>query len=175
MPAFMMLVVLGLGSNLGDRKQFLHQAIHLLKETGVVSGLTVSPLYESQAMLPDNAPEGWDLPFYNCVVVGDTTLAPHALLTAVKTIEHTLGRQHAGMVWAPREIDIDILAMKNVQIDEPALCIPHRHLTARPFAVLPFADVRPEWTLPDGRTMRDVAHAFPDAMPFGTHMTEVVW
>lgn len=168
-------VVLGLGSNLGDRKRFLHEAIRLLGENGVASDMTVSPLYESQAMLPENAPADWDIPYYNCVVRGETALAPHALLASVKEIERTLGRQNAGLVWAPREIDIDILAMENTKVDEPDLCIPHRHLAIRTFAVLPFADVSPTWTLPDGRTVQEIARTFPAVTPFGAHVVARVW
>lgn len=171
----MTLVVLGLGSNLGDRKQFLHDALRLLKEGDIVRSMMVSRLYESQAMLPDGAPGDWDIPYYNCAVLGETSLSPHALLSAVKGIERALGRKDTGLVWAPREIDVDILAMENVQVDEPALCIPHRHLVSRPFAVLPFADVSPTWMLPDGRTVQEVADTFPAAMPFGAHAIETVW
>src|SRR4051812_42854883 len=107
------MVVLGLGSNRGDRIQFLRAALHALKSQSTSPEIEVhaiSPLYESDALLPVGAPESWNRPFLNVNVLCKTSLSPVDLLKNLKIIEGRMGRKDAGR-WAPREIDIDILAM----------------------------------------------------------------
>jgi len=161
-----MLVVLGLGSNLGDRIAYMRQAKELL--TTVVSGLRCSPVYESLALLPQGAPKEWDIPFFNMAVSGKTTLAPHDLLEQVKLIEQTIGRQDRGF-WGPREIDIDILAYGNEVVNTPDLVIPHAGLLQRDFALVPLADIVPNWVYPvtgehKGRTAKQLAGAWIQSM-----------
>lgn len=142
-----MIVLLGLGANLGDRRCFLKNAIAELTSRNILSGITHSSLYESEAvLLPDSPPE-WNLPYLNMAVKGTTVLSPDALLVAIKNIEQALGRQDRG-VWSPREIDLDILAYGEEIISLPHLIIPHAYLLERPFALLPFAELSPEWRFP---------------------------
>ena len=66
-----MSIYLGLGSNLGDRHANLELAIAKLKQAGFrVSAC--SSVVESPAMLPDDADSSWNLPYLNCVIVGNT-------------------------------------------------------------------------------------------------------
>lgn len=143
-----MLVVLGIGSNLGDRKQHISEALQLLEET-TISGMRLSPLYESEALLKDGAPANWNMPFYNMAVAGETSLSPESLLRQVKMIERRCGRpcSTAG-TWAPRQIDIDILAYGEEAIACDGLQIPHCELLKRDFALIPFADLEPNWRYP---------------------------
>ena len=96
-----MLVVLGIGSNLGNREDQIRQAIGMLAEN-TLSAIRMSPVYESQAMLKPGAPEHWDMPFKNVAIAGETLLSPMALLKQVKIIERKIGRActPAGL-WAP--------------------------------------------------------------------------
>jgi 7,8-dihydro-6-hydroxymethylpterin-pyrophosphokinase len=80
-------------------------------------------------------------------VRGETHLAPETLLQHVKYIEHKLGRQPRGE-WGPREIDIDILSYEDKFIETGDLTIPHKHLCERPFALVPLADITPNWRFP---------------------------
>ena len=143
--------ILGLGSNLGDRLGYLRRAIHLLKSLksqGVPFEIeTISPIYESEALLPPDAPSNWNLPFLNLALKCQSALSPGELLREVKAIEEKMGRIFRGH-WAPREIDIDLLALGQTVITEERLSIPHRSLMERPFAVLPMADLLPEWIHP---------------------------
>lgn len=141
------MVVLGLGSNLGDRLSHLRTALKLIKENPKIIVRQVSPVYISDALLPNNAPDSWDKPYLNCALRCETTLTPHELLTAVKLIEKKCGRI-PNVDWGPRIIDIDLLAWDNlIQYDE-SLHIPHEYLHARPFALWPLADVAPFWVYP---------------------------
>lgn len=106
-----------------------------------------STVYESAAMLHPGSPEEWNLPFLNMVVVGETLLSPPALLSEIKRIEHKLGRMPRGH-WAPREIDIDILAYGDEVLQTPAMVLPHMGLLERSFTLLPLAELWPDWRYP---------------------------
>jgi len=155
------MVILGLGSNLGDRLQHLRQALTLLKKTPNFSVKKVSPVYISDALLPENAEESWNIPYLNLALRCETTLTPHELLTHTKNIELQFGRKTEKR-WSPRPIDIDILAWDNEILYDEKLHIPHEQLHLRPFALWPLADVAPEWIYPlqntcQGKTAAEIA------------------
>jgi len=139
------MVILGLGSNVGDRLKHLGAAIRGL--SALLQNTHCSRLLESPAMMPKDAPPEWNLPYINMAISGDTSLSPQALFKAIKTIEHKIGRVPRG-AWGPREIDIDILAMDDKVLETAELTIPHRGLLERDFALLPLIDVAPDWRYP---------------------------
>lgn len=141
------MVLLGLGSNVGDRKAYLHDALQKLRN--VLKNVRFSRVFESKALLPAGAGPDIDMPYLNMVLAGDTMLTPQALLSAVKAMETELGRKKR-QVWGPREIDIDILAMGDHVMQTPELSLPHRELLKRDFVLLPMADVAPDWKYPVG-------------------------
>lgn len=140
------IIVLGLGTNMGDRYGQLQTAITLLQKE-VISVSFISPIYESAALLPDQAQSEWDTPYLNMAIAGTCILSPQALLKEIKDIEKYMGRQHRDR-WAPREIDIDILAFGHAVIQQEGLSIPHNDLCERSFVLLPFADIFPDWRYP---------------------------
>ena len=153
----------GLGSNLGCREKHLALAREALQWMTPMNELRLSPLYESSALLPENAEEGWDKPFLNQVMtaVVDTLPDPQALLLQVKEVEEMLGRRARGH-WAPREIDIDLLFVGDTVIESPSLTLPHAQMHLRHFVMLPLTDVAPEWVHPViGKTARELASALP--------------
>lgn len=162
------MVILGLGSNVGDREAHLTDAIRMLGESALAT-MTFSPVYESAAVLKPDAPEEWNRPFLNMAVMGETHLTPIALLRQLKCIENKLGRSNRNGIWAPREIDIDILAFDAVTIDTQELTIPHSRLCERSFALVPFVDLAPNWFYPDngspyaGKTAYALAKQLADA------------
>ena len=103
-----MSIYLGLGSNLGDRRANLKEAIKQLKQVGFRVSAWSSVL-ESPALLPDNADSSWNLPYLNCVLVGETSFSLNKLLVEAKAIEAKMGRDLDAPRWSPRVIDIDIL------------------------------------------------------------------
>lgn len=130
---------------MGDRLGHLRRAVSLLEK--VVQEVRLSSVYRSPALLPEGAPADWDQDFYNMALCGQCALAPEALLAEVKQMEAFVGRLFRG-VWGPREIDIDILAMDGLVLESPALCIPHKGLAERDFALLPLAEIAPDWVHP---------------------------
>jgi 2-amino-4-hydroxy-6-hydroxymethyldihydropteridine diphosphokinase/dihydropteroate synthase len=159
------MVILGLGSNQGDRLFYLRAALNLIKKIPDLTVERVSPVYISDALLLENSPHSWDTPYLNLGLRCETTLAPLALLEQTKKIETQLGRQrlHA---WAPRPIDIDILAWDDRVLYDEKLHIPHEHLPTRPFALWPLADLAPRWIYPlqnhfFGKTATEIAAQWP--------------
>ena len=157
------MIILGLGSNVGNRLQNLAKAVSVIRKT-VLAATEISPIYESNALLKSGSPSEWDLPYLNMAIVGETHLSPLELLKEVKMIEKTLGRQDVG-TWAPREIDIDILAYECLVVNEENLVIPHQELCKRAFALLPLADVAPNWQYPaEGAFKGKTAYAIAQEM-----------
>lgn len=155
------MVILGLGSNMGDRLAYLRQALRAIKQIPMLSVQQVSPVYISDALLPNNAPSSWNTSYLNLALRCETELTPLELLHKTKAIEKKIGEKPAAD-WGPRYIDIDLLAWDNlVQYDEH-LHIPHEHLHERPFALWPLADVAPRWIYPlpgpfAGKTAMEIA------------------
>jgi 2-amino-4-hydroxy-6-hydroxymethyldihydropteridine diphosphokinase/dihydropteroate synthase len=142
------MIVLGLGSNLGDRLANLRKALQAIGNLPDLSVRQVSPIYISDALLPENAPADWDMPYLNLAIRCDTTLAPLDLLKQLKTIEWSIGRKPEIRHWGPRVVDIDILAADNLIVASDVLTVPHANLQQRPFALWPLADVAPLWQFP---------------------------
>ena len=136
-----MSIYLGLGSNEGDRRQNLENAIKKLVESGFRLG-RVSPVVESPALLPDNAESGWNKPYLNIVARGDADWTPRQGLTIAKQIEADMGRQQ-GPRWSPRPIDIDLLVWNEQEINSDSLTIPHAGISERDFVITPLLSLDP--------------------------------
>lgn len=141
------MLILSLGTNLGDSLNNLRLGLQLLQKSRKIAPLQISPLYSSSALLPAYAPVAWNRPFLNLAVACETDLSPLEVLKLIKQIERQLGREE-NQRWAPRIIDIDILAWDNCVIDQIGLKIPHTELLSRPFALWPLLDLWPDWQHP---------------------------
>ena len=142
-------VLLSLGANLGFPIDQLRGAITRLRE--IVDISAVSPVYRAE---PVGAPSQPD--YYNLACTGRTTLAPEALLRATQAIETDMGREHAYR-YAPRPIDIDIVAYGNRILDSEDLTLPHPRAAERRFVLAPIRDIAPGWRHPLlGRTAAEL-------------------
>ena len=148
-----MRVYLGLGSNLGDRREHLSRAIDALEAHGATVA-RVSPVVESPALLPDSAPSEWNLPYLNLVLECTVRCTPEQLRARIDEIQRTFGRLGTSR-WSPRPIDIDILLWGRERIETQRLTIPHRDMTCRSFVLAPLAALAPRLTVP-GRGERTV-------------------
>jgi 2-amino-4-hydroxy-6-hydroxymethyldihydropteridine diphosphokinase len=150
-------VVLGLGSNLGDRNSYLNQAINKLQELDIIKIVTCSSIIESKADLLENSPKEWDIDFLNMAVKGYTMLDANQLLKKIKDIEQSICNRHTSFLWAPREIDIDILAYGHELIEEEELKIPHIRLVERNWAMEPFIEIWSDWVHPSiNKTIKEI-------------------
>ena len=131
---------LGMGSNLGDSRRLLRDAIDALGD-GVVA---VSPLYETQ---PVGGPPGQQN-YLNLVVELETDQTPRQLLGLCRRLETAAGRVRAER-WGPRTLDVDILLVGDLRVDEPDLVVPHPRMHERRFVMAPLADLAPELVPPD--------------------------
>lgn len=165
-------VILGLGSNLDDRLANLRMALHAIKEIKGVDVKQVSPIYLSDALLPEKAPADWNIPYFNLALRCETDLQPIELLEKVKTIETKIGRNQKHLQWAPRSIDIDLLVWENVTLKTEKLTLPHKHLLERPFALWPLADLAPLWHFQDktaAELVEQWGSRFSGCAPYHTH------
>lgn len=144
------LIYLSLGSNLGDRAANLRRAVELLPGAGV-RVLRESPLYETEPV--DFLDQPW---FLNCVVEGETTLAPRDLLDNLQSIERAMGSRKL-ISRGPRIIDLDVLFYGHQVIHESGMEIPHPRLTERLFVLIPLAELAPGLRHPvSGRTVAEM-------------------
>lgn len=136
-----------LGSNLGDRLGHLQAAVAALAATRGIDVTAVSSVYENPAQT--SSPGDEQPAFLNAVVALSTTLDPWALLQRLFEIEAARGRIRSGSTrWAPRTLDLDLLAHGDLSVEEPGLVLPHPRLAERRFVLQPLVDVAPLLTLP---------------------------
>jgi 2-amino-4-hydroxy-6-hydroxymethyldihydropteridine diphosphokinase len=126
---------LGLGSNLGDRLEFLIKAVAALEENPEIRVLKLSNVYETE---PVGFREQAD--FLNMVIAIDTSLPPLELLETVLAIEEDLERQRE-LRWGPRTIDIDLLIVGNERVEMERLHLPHPRIRERLFVLYPLKEI----------------------------------
>jgi 2-amino-4-hydroxy-6-hydroxymethyldihydropteridine diphosphokinase len=127
---------LGLGSNVGDRRRFLREAIDSLPDVTATSNV-----YETD---PVGGPGGQG-PYLNVVVAIESAATARQLLGMCHRIESAAGRER----WGPRTLDVDILWIDGETIDEPDLQVPHPRMASRRFVMVPLLDVAPD-VVPEG-------------------------
>lgn len=141
---------LGLGSNVGDRRQQLLAAVRLLPEHGV-NVEAVSSAYETEPV-----GEVLDQPeFLNAAVRIRTELEPLQLLHVCKAIEVERGRLFAGPRHGPRALDVDLLLLGDLEIVSERLKLPHPEVTSRRFVLVPLLELDPTLALPDGTALAE--------------------
>ncbi|MFA4228625.1 2-amino-4-hydroxy-6-hydroxymethyldihydropteridine diphosphokinase [Xanthomonas perforans] len=145
----------GLGANLGQAEASVRAAIAALGAVPQTTLVAASRLYRTPAWGREDQPD-----FINAVAQLRTGLAPLPLLEALLGIEQAFGRERrAGERWGPRTLDLDLLLYADQVIDLPQLQVPHPHLHARAFALLPLSELAPEAIIPGHGTVRRALHA----------------
>lgn len=141
----MQTTIINVGCNLDNRLQQLRQAYQLLLQHPDLDITAVSPIYESDAQVTEQAPEEWrQLPYLNVSIAINSALTPEQLLDVTQSIEQQMGRRKSER-WAPRGCDIDHLASTVGRYQSDRLTLPHSQLAARPFHLWPLLDCWPEW------------------------------
>ena len=146
-------VVIALGSNLGDRLDYLQSGLDGLFDTPRLVFLAVSPVYETT---PVGGPEQPD--YLNAVVIGETTLPARAVLERCHSLEDAFGRVR-GERWGPRTLDLDLIVCGDEVSDSPGLTLPHPRAHERAFVLAPWHDADPDAELPGQGTVADLLKA----------------
>ncbi len=132
-------IYLSLGSNIGDTKYNLDQAVELLKEK--INIFKQSSYYETEPV--GYKDQDW---FLNIVIEGETDLTPEDLLKFTQSIEEKMKRVKT-IRFGPRIIDLDILLYEKEVIETKDLIIPHPRMEERAFVMLPLYEIAPNLTI----------------------------
>ena len=159
-----MLGYIGLGSNIGDREEHLRAGLVAMARAGVPP-VTVSSLWETEPV--DGAGPNW---FLNMVAHIATELAPERILDVLLSVERERGRKRRRPN-APRELDLDLLLLGDLEVNTPRLTVPHPRLWSRRFVLAPLAEIAPEFAgalaaLDDPHEARKIGKlALPETLP----------
>ena len=149
---------LGLGSNVGDRRAHLEEAVAALPAHGVTV-VASSSVYETE-------PVGLVLDqreFFNACIRVETDHGPDELLRACKDVERGLGREPGGVRHGPRPLDVDVLLLDSLVYESDRLTLPHPEVTSRRFVLVPLLELDPDLALPDGTRLADALERLGDA------------
>lgn len=158
--------IVGIGSNIGDRKQHLSKAKWFLADLSE-AGIKASSIYISEPVGPS------DRNFFNAVVELETELAPTPFIRRLKDYEAKHGRPPNHPRWEARTIDLDIIAYDDLVIQQDNLIIPHPEYRQRLFVLLPLRELRPGWTDPE--TSQPIDELIRQAPSLIIHRTKLAW
>lgn len=148
--------LLGLGSNVGERRTHLQAAVDALSGAGV-DVLAASSVY-------DTDPVGEVLDqrsFLNACVLVESALEPLQLLDVVKRLERELGRRSGGPRHGPRTIDIDILLLGDFEVSDERVSLPHEQVLTRRFVLIPALELDFDLVTPTGVRLADALADLP--------------
>ncbi len=135
-------VLLGLGSNIGDRQLYINSAIQKISGIDGVTFVTSSAVYET---------EPWGVTdqelYLNCAVKIETEIDPALFFNKIKKIEAELGRESTEK-WSARKIDIDILFYDSIIYEDDKITIPHARIAERNFVLIPLNEIDPDFIHP---------------------------
>jgi 2-amino-4-hydroxy-6-hydroxymethyldihydropteridine diphosphokinase len=134
---------IALGSNIGNRYDYLTEAIKQLESHLEIKLVNISSIYETDPV----GYEDQDL-FLNMVIEVMTSLCADELLDICLKLELTLGRKRE-IVWGPRTIDLDILLYNQENIETEKLIIPHPRMLERNFVMIPLSEIKPDIIIPN--------------------------
>jgi 2-amino-4-hydroxy-6-hydroxymethyldihydropteridine diphosphokinase len=150
-------IYLALGSNLGDRRRFLDDAILRLRAAPGLTVRRVSPYYET-APVGGPADSG---AYLNAVAEADTLLSPEQVLNLLLEIERGFGRIRTEPN-APRTLDLDLILYGDLVRHGPDPVVPHPRMHERRFVLQPLADLAPDLNHPAiKKNVRELLDALP--------------
>lgn len=133
---------IALGSNMGDRFEYLKKAILFLENHENITVVNTSSIYETDPVGYTDQDQ-----FLNMAIQVVTGLKPLGLLDVCLKIEEELGRKRE-IRWGPRTLDLDILVYNQENIETEKLTIPHPRMSQRAFVILPLLEMEPNIMLP---------------------------
>lgn len=134
---------IGIGANLDNPSQQIHDAMEALAKIPQTRVNRHSRLYRNAPMGPVPQPD-----YVNAVAEIESVLPPLKLLAHLQQIENAQGRKRTGLRWGPRTLDLDILLYGEEEIRHPALTVPHPGISVRAFVLYPLAEIAPSLCIP---------------------------
>jgi 2-amino-4-hydroxy-6-hydroxymethyldihydropteridine diphosphokinase len=150
--------VIAMGSNLGDRLDYLQGGLDGLFDTPRIRFLAVSPVYQTA---PVGGPEQ-QADYLNAVVIAETTMPAQAVLERCHGLEAAFGRVR-GERWGPRTLDLDLIIYGDEVSNSPGLTLPHPRAHERAFVLAPWHDADPGALLPGWGPVADLLAAIGTA------------
>ena len=150
--------VIAMGSNLGDRLDYLQGGLDGLFDTPRIRFLAVSPVYQTA---PVGGPEQ-QADYLNAVVIAETTMPAQAVLERCHSLEAAYGRVR-GELWGPRTLDLDLIIYGDEVSNSPGLTLPHPRAHERAFVLAPWHDADPGAVLPGWGPVADLLAAIGTA------------
>ena len=137
-------IFLALGSNKGDRFEFVQEAVVKISEDPSCKVLKCSALYETTPYGKVDQPD-----FINAVIEIESDYSAHELLKYIKDLEKEIGRTADTEKWGQREIDIDIIFYNDVIYTGDKIIIPHPECLKRDFVIIPLLEIAPNFIHPE--------------------------
>ena len=162
-------VFVGLGSNIGDRLEFLQKGVLELERTPGLSVTLISSVYETEPVGKKNQRQ-----FLNAAVELSCSVSVSQLYERMKEIERLIGRTPTER-WGPREIDLDLLYFDDEVIEGSTFIVPHRESSNRRFVLVPLSEIAPDFIDPAKKcSVRTLLESCPDTSevvksPFQLH------
>lgn len=150
--------VIAMGSNLGDRLDYLQGGLDGLFDTPRIRFLAVSPVYQTA---PVGGPDQ-QADYLNAVVIAETTMPAQAVLERCHSLEAAFGRVR-GELWGPRTLDLDLIIYGDEVSNSPGLTLPHPRAHERAFVLAPWHDADPGALLPGWGPVADLLAAIGTA------------
>ncbi|HMN42495.1 MAG TPA: 2-amino-4-hydroxy-6-hydroxymethyldihydropteridine diphosphokinase [Phycisphaerales bacterium] len=146
---------IAIGSNLGDRRANIGAAFEALGTLPDTRLFARGPIIETPALTAPGLDPGG--PYLNSAALLSTRLTPRDLLDHLHAIERSLGRTREGEPrWAPRTLDLDLVAYADRTTDEPGLTLPHPRAHERTFVLEPLAAIAPDLVIPGRGRVADL-------------------
>jgi len=144
--------IVSLGSNLGDRKDMLKQALERISFSNKI--LSISEIYETYP----RAGDGRD-PYLNCCIELETDMNSFQLMQFLKETERQLTDTQDNERFNYSSIDCDLIAFELEVIMTPQLTLPHPDAYRRAFVMIPLSEIKPDWNHPIlNKNAKDLAH-----------------
>jgi 2-amino-4-hydroxy-6-hydroxymethyldihydropteridine diphosphokinase len=152
-----MIAVIALGSNEGDRLQFLKNALQALESAPEINVTKKSSIYQSEAVGGIA-----NKPFLNAVIEVKTEITALQLLKTLQKIENDNGRIR-NQRWDNRTLDLDLISVENEVIDSDELIIPHPLAHQRDFVLIPLHEINPDANLPKYGKVKELLDLIDDS------------
>jgi 2-amino-4-hydroxy-6-hydroxymethyldihydropteridine diphosphokinase len=154
--------LVGCGSNVGKRRDFLDRALELLRFMPGVRLVGVSRFRDTR---PIGGPVGQQA-FLNGACLLETDLGPHDVMGMLAAVENTLHRERDER-WGPRTVDLDLLLYDDLVLDTADLTVPHPRMATRRFVLEPCVEIAPDLVHPRAAcTLSDLLESISMPHPY---------